>query len=423
MSLTAELFGTSASPLQSNKGAESCKGTTAAVSFEPTKKAAFDIFAVAPQVKKSTRREKERLLLEKNISVRKNAGTTSHDEETNDKIFRTLFVEDLTSDNVGKEGSRRQRRRKHMSHALQENSEEDARTVFVGNLVNDVKRRTVEKIFKSCGTIESLRIRGQAVVDEGGVDENGTNARQRKVGRAIHVLRGDVKKGEHYSAVAYVLFKDKSSIQEALKKNGIVVEGRHIVVTTMDPESREYAPETSVFIGNIAYDTNEEAVRNFFVERGILDVKRIRLVRDRSTGDCKGFGYVEFESKSSVPRAIAVRGSLFCDREIRIVHVQKSKAVTLSKVSRREKRKHDTQATSVSSSAGSTRNSKKRRTEEGAKGHLAAGDQPSWMGVVTNPRKKIPKDLRPLVEGRRSVASPRPRVPVKHKVRNPEKGG
>ncbi|SCU71827.1 Double RNA binding domain protein 9 [Trypanosoma equiperdum] len=428
MSLTAELFGaatpSSTSPSEKLKKKGTSKNSVVATStvFEPTKKAAFDIFAVAPEVRKATRREKQRLRIEEGVSRKNGTWKGKGESATEDEIFRTVIVDNTTGgDEVGE--SKPHGRKKQLRHALHQNEEEDSRTVFVGNLVNDVKRRVLEKVFKTCGPIESVRIRAQAL--EGEKDLNGGEAtvQPKGVGRAIRVLRGDVKKGEQYSAVAYVLFKDKSSIKEALDKNGVVVEGRHIVVTTLDPEGREYAPETSVFVGNVAYDSNEEALWNFFVEKGIRDVKRVRLVRDRESGMCKGFGYVEFQSKGSVAAAIALRGTLFMDREIRIVHVQKSKAVTASKATRREKRKLGTRGEVTDSrSQGAEGNGKRMRTEGKTKVQGPVDDQPPWMGVVTNPRRKIPKDLRPLVEGKKSFSSPAPRAPVKRKMRNPEKG-
>ncbi|KEG10923.1 putative RNA binding protein [Trypanosoma grayi] len=439
MSLTAELFGSSA-PSSSSAlalatagvagaaGASEEKKSTAekpSISFEPTKKAAFDLFAVAPQVKKATRKEKQRLRLLGDAAAKKGTqgGKGVVSDGVQDDIFATVFLDD--NDKAGDGADKKTaKRKKHLRHALQNNEEEENRTVFVGNLVNDVKRRAVERIFKSCGAIECVRIRAQALEEEGRKKNEGEENQKSRasVGRAIRVLRGEIKKGDQYSAVAYVLFKDKASVANALKLNGVVADGHHIVVTGMDAESRAYAPETSVFIGNIAYDTNEEAVWNFFVEKGVADVKRVRLVRDRETGSCKGFGYVEFYASSSVPKAIAVRGSLLNGREVRIVHVQKSKAVKAATASRREKRKREEQGGPNGGGKNDKRMNKKARREERTSDRRNNTDgQPSWMGVTTNPRKKIPKDLRPIVEGKKNRPPSGPRAPVKRKLRNPEK--
>ncbi|RNF11794.1 putative RNA binding protein [Trypanosoma conorhini] len=419
MSLTAELFG-SPGPSSTTAGVTHAAGAPKGASglFEPVKKAAFDLFALAPQVKKATRKEKQRLRLQEIAAPRK--GTHKTDDATErdaeDDVFKTVLLTEETKERATTE-KQRKASKQHLRHALHDNKEEESRTVFVGNLVNDVKRRTIEKVFKNCGTIECVRVRAQAL--ESGEEEG--RSKGKSVGRAIRVLRGEIKKGDQYSAVAYVLFKDGASVAKALEQNGVMVDGRHIVVTAMDAESRAYAPETSVFIGNIAYDTNEEMVWNFFLEKGVGDVRRVRLVRDRDTGSCKGFGYVEFHAPASVSRAIATRGSLLNGREVRIVHVQKSKAVTATKASRREKRRREEQATTNPLHGGGTKNKKARLEERGPRRQANAEGEFAWMGVVTNPRKKIPKDLRPLVEGKKSRPSSGPRAPVKRKMRNPEK--
>ncbi|KAG8348796.1 putative RNA recognition motif (a k a RRM RBD or RNP domain) [Trypanosoma vivax] len=428
MSLTAELFGPN-SPKKAQKAVDD--GTDVAVapiSFEPTKKAGFDIFAIAPEVRKATRRERRRLYNDEALLTKAGKATADVEGVVENEIFKTVLV-DTAMDSKASGRRKNQKPRVHLRHSLQENEEENCRTVFVGNLVNCIKRRVVEKVFKDCGPIESVRIRAQALETVGarakGGDDSGKKVVPKHVGRAIRVLRGDLKTGEQYSAVAYVLFKSASSVPEALKHNGVVVEGRHIVVTAMDMESREYKPELSVFIGNIDYGTNEESVRNFFVEKGLDDVRRVRLIRDRETGVCKGFGYVEFGSSSSVPKAVGLRGSIFSGREIRIVRTQKSKAVAATRVSRREKRRLEERAMPAAGQ-GKNRGDKRSRTEAGtgfaSKDSTTVAEQPPWMGVVTNPRRKIPKDLRPLVEGKGSGRPSGPRAPVKRKVRNPEKG-
>lgn len=39
------------------------------------------------------------------------------------------------------------------------------------------------------------------------------------------------------------------------------------------------------------------------------DIKDVKIIEDRETGRSKGFGYVEFEDKASVEKALAGNGS------------------------------------------------------------------------------------------------------------------
>ncbi|KAG5492672.1 hypothetical protein JKF63_01251 [Porcisia hertigi] len=425
--------------------------------FQPLKKSHVDLFAKAPQVKKLTRREKEKMLRElevkraeeragkgentqgkqrkKSAAVAEVVRTATTSSSGNDRtaankgektkeLFETVFDTKEVEQELAAQEDRRNRKRSKkqvLRHALHPNEDEDARTVFVGNLPNTIHKRDVEKIFKSCGSITAVRIRCQALEE---LDE-----KHRNLGRAVRVLRGDIKKDAKYSSTAYVLFDSAESIALALEKNGLVFHNRHLVVTTMDVESRAYPSETSVFLGNVAYDTTEEDVWSFFQEHGIADVKRVRLVRDRETGDCKGFGYVEFMRASSVNPAIETRGDQLNGRPVRIVHVNKSKEVKAATSSRREKRR-------IERTGGRGGSEERKRSRSGGNGdggkrvhqgstnfkkpRVEAG-VPSWAGVTTNPRRKMPKDLRPLVEGKVEFKTRGPRAPVKRKTRNPEK--
>ncbi|GET92770.1 hypothetical protein, conserved [Leishmania tarentolae] len=447
----------------------SCTSASAATAapafdFQPLQKSNVNLFATAPQVKKLTRREKDKMLRELEVKrakeravadstdavgkgrkanrkqgdrsatvaeVVRSATTTSsfsdasgigNKGEKKNGLFETVFDTKEVEQELAAQEDRRNRKRSKkqvLRHALHPNEEEDARTVFVGNLPNTINKRDVEKIFKSCGGITAVRIRCQALEE---LDEKHQN-----MGRAVRVLRGEIKKDDKYSATAYVLFTSANSIAPALEKNGLVFHNRHLVVTAMDVQSRAYPPETSIFLGNVAYNTSEEDVWNFFQEHGITDVKRVRLVRDRETGDCKGFGYVEFMHASSVSPAIETRGDKLNGRELRIVHVNKSKEVKMATKSRREKRRSE--QTGVRgyaeerkrSRTGGDRDGGKRGGQNDSKKPRTESDLPSWAGLTTNPRRKMPKDLRPLVEGKVEFKTRVPRAPVKHKTRNPEK--
>ncbi|KAG5466835.1 hypothetical protein LSCM1_01012 [Leishmania martiniquensis] len=434
-----------------------------AFNFQPLQKSHVNLFASAPQVKKLTRREKEKLLRDLEVKraeeraadskgaagkgkkvqrrhgdrsaavaeVVRTAATSSSSidargagEHGEKKLFETVFDTKEVEQELALQESRRNEKRAKkqiLRHALHTNEEEDRRTVFVGNLPNTIGKRDVEKIFKACGSITAVRIRCQALEQ---LDEKHLNR-----GRAVRVLRGEIKKDAKYSATAYVLFDSAASVASALEKNGLVFHNRHLVVTAMDVQSRAYPPETSIFLGNVAYDTTEEDVWKFFQEHGIADVKRVRLVRDRETGDCKGFGYVEFMHASSVCSAIKTRGDKLNGRELRIVHVNKSKEVKAATTSRREKRREG----NAGGRGGAEERKRSRSAGDGngggkgnsgtssAKKPRSESELPPWAGLTTNPRRKMPKDLRPLVEGKVEFKTSGPRAPVKRKMRNPEK--
>lgn len=438
--------------------------------FQPVQRTNVDLFARAPQVRKLSRKDKQKLRLEaqmkealledKTKKVRHDASAQAKKKTENEKeeqkpleddeLFTSVFAQEDVARELQAETNRRNKAKKKnkkqiLRHALHKNEEEDKRTAFVGNLPNTVQKRDVEKLFKGVGAIESVRVRCQTL--EGGPEgaapppkddhsaerHTQTNARKggaKVIGRAVRVLRGEIKKDDDkYSAVAYVLFADSKSVAAAIEqKNGVVFKNRHLIVTSMAPEDAAYPPETSIFLGNIAYDTTEEQVYNYFADKGITDVKRVRLIRDRESGQCKGFGYVEFYKKQSVGPAIETRGAMLNNRPVRIVHTNKSKSV--SATSRRDSRKQQQYGGSGSDAGTSDRKRGRDDRRGGASGEGAApkrqrveGEKtPSWMGIVTNPRKKMPKDLRYLSDPTKKKGGPKgPRAPVKRKMRNPEK--
>lgn len=59
----------------------------------------------------------------------------------------------------------------------------------------------------------------------------------------------------------------------------------------------------NIFVGNLSYATSEEAVRALFEAHGTVD--RVNIVRDRDTGQPRGFGFVEMSNDNEGDQAIA----------------------------------------------------------------------------------------------------------------------
>jgi cold-inducible RNA-binding protein len=58
----------------------------------------------------------------------------------------------------------------------------------------------------------------------------------------------------------------------------------------------------NIFVGNLSFGTSEEAVRALFEAHGTVD--RVNIVRDRDTGQPRGFGFVEMANDSEGTAAI-----------------------------------------------------------------------------------------------------------------------
>jgi len=58
----------------------------------------------------------------------------------------------------------------------------------------------------------------------------------------------------------------------------------------------------NIYVGNLAYQTSEEDLRSAFSQYG--DVSEVNLVKDRLTGQSKGFAFVEMPKNADADAAI-----------------------------------------------------------------------------------------------------------------------
>jgi cold-inducible RNA-binding protein len=58
----------------------------------------------------------------------------------------------------------------------------------------------------------------------------------------------------------------------------------------------------SLYVGGLPYSTTEDAVRNLFAQAG--NVSSVRLIKDRDTGDSKGFAFVEMADDAEAEAAV-----------------------------------------------------------------------------------------------------------------------
>jgi RNA recognition motif-containing protein len=73
----------------------------------------------------------------------------------------------------------------------------------------------------------------------------------------------------------------------------------------------------SIYVGNLAYEINQEDLNEVFAEYGT--VKRIHIPTDRETGRARGFAFVEMESEAFEDKAIeALDGAEWMNRELKV---------------------------------------------------------------------------------------------------------
>jgi nucleolin len=92
---------------------------------------------------------------------------------------------------------------------------------------------------------------------------------------------------------------------------------RRISPEPNDANNRVKSMTSKLFIGNLGFSTDEAQLRSAFEAIGAL-VSAV-VVKDRSTGQSRGFGFVEYRSGSDAERAMeSLNGSMLDGRAIRV---------------------------------------------------------------------------------------------------------
>lgn len=107
---------------------------------------------------------------------------------------------------------------------------------------------------------------------------------------------------------AYVDFSSQEAVAEALNLSERLMTGRRVLIKNAKsfegrPEksneekvpavSSDKPPSKRVFVGNLAFDTTKEILKDHFAPCG--EVRDVHVATFEDTGKCKGYGWMEFE--------------------------------------------------------------------------------------------------------------------------------
>lgn len=74
---------------------------------------------------------------------------------------------------------------------------------------------------------------------------------------------------------------------------------------------------TKLYVGNLSYQTSEDTLLSLFSQAGT--VSSVTLIKDKYSGQSKGFGFVEMDTQSEAEQAIKMfNGKNFDNREIKV---------------------------------------------------------------------------------------------------------
>jgi cold-inducible RNA-binding protein len=71
-----------------------------------------------------------------------------------------------------------------------------------------------------------------------------------------------------------------------------------------------------LYVGNLPYNISDDQLQDMFAKFGTPDSARV--ITDRSTGQSKGFGFVEFSNDEQARRALSLNGTEFGGRSLTV---------------------------------------------------------------------------------------------------------
>jgi cold-inducible RNA-binding protein len=71
-----------------------------------------------------------------------------------------------------------------------------------------------------------------------------------------------------------------------------------------------------LYVGNLPYNISDDQLQDMFAKFGTPDSARV--ITDRSTGQSKGFGFVEFNNDEVARQALSLDGTEFGGRSLKV---------------------------------------------------------------------------------------------------------
>lgn len=238
------------------------------------------------KVKKS-KRQTDQYAISNYPSVKKVKDVKELDEDEVEKILDPGPEDDDDMDYDEEESEKQSRKLKknelkNVKKYLEkkgETKEDSDRIILVKNLPIKIKRKTVHHFFAKFGKIDAVWLRCAALADPA-------------MPKKVAVIKQEFHPNRQ-SISAFVRFEEKESAQEALSMTGCEFQERHIAVSLLSDANIKKQLGLGIFVGNLTFDIADEALWLHFEECG--KISDVRVVRDRTNGMGKGFGYVNFE--------------------------------------------------------------------------------------------------------------------------------
>ena len=179
-----------------------------------------------------------------------------------------------------------------------------ARRAYVGGLPFDATEESVANYFETlCGDLEKVEIQG--------FEDN----------------------PERCCGIAYVTFLEPDSLDRALTLDGesFKGDGRTMKIRRdrtgnkpRRPPPPRIAGSLTVYVGNMPWAASKEDVETMLTDAGCA-VSSMRYHTDAETGQFRGFVHAELADESSLSNALALAGTRWRGRELRVSHSETGK--------------------------------------------------------------------------------------------------
>ena len=90
----------------------------------------------------------------------------------------------------------------------------------------------------------------------------------------------------------------------------------NLKTTSVSADSAQPGELSTLYVGNLPYRANEQAVQEHFESHGV--VSSVRLMKDRRTGKRKGYGFVEMDAKGANKAIKNLNDSVFQERTLKV---------------------------------------------------------------------------------------------------------
>ncbi|KAK1320387.1 Splicing factor U2af large subunit B [Acorus calamus] len=240
-------------------------------------------------------------------------------------------------------------------------SEENNKKVYVGGIPYYSTEDDIRSFFESCGTIIEM--------DCMTFPESGK-----------------------FRGIALLTFKTEAAAKRALALDGADMGGLYLKIQPFKAATRPQKPDfepkiidgyNRIYVGNLSYDITEDELKMLFSD---CKVSSMRLGKDKTTGEFRGYAHVDFNDSVSLAIALKLDQKVVCGRPVRIQCAVPKKETEAQVKERAEggKRKQ--------SEAGMEGVKKKRRQtcyECGVPGHLSSSCPRRQIAGDTNTDSKI----------------------------------